>query len=44
MNAYDVMIIGPATRDINIDFTGVVVRRVGGAGSFCAASAAATGA
>jgi sugar/nucleoside kinase (ribokinase family) len=44
MNAYDVMIIGPATRDINIDYTGVEDRRVGGAVSFCAASAAATGA
>ena len=28
---YDLMLIGPATRDINIDYTGQEVREIGGA-------------
>lgn len=41
---YDLMIIGPATRDENIDYTGKVERGVGGAVFFCAAAAKAAGA
>lgn len=41
---YDVMIIGPATRDENIDYTGNVVHEFGGAVFFCAHAAALTGA
>ncbi|MDO4490912.1 MAG: PfkB family carbohydrate kinase [Lachnospiraceae bacterium] len=41
---YDVMIIGPATRDVNIDFTGKEVHETGGAVFFCAHAAAITGA
>ena len=44
MKAYDVMIIGPATKDINIDYTGEESRIVGGAVTFCAPAAAAAGA
>lgn len=36
---YDLMIIGPATRDINIDYTGAEDRCTGGAVTFCMASA-----
>ena len=28
---FDIMFIGPATRDINIDYTGQTVREIGGA-------------
>ncbi|MBE5808978.1 MAG: ribokinase, partial [Clostridiales bacterium] len=44
MERYDLMILGPATRDENIDYTGQVDRCVGGAVTFCAPAAAATGA
>ena len=27
---FDIMFIGPATRDINIDYTGQTVREIGG--------------
>lgn len=36
---YDLMIIGPATRDINIDYTGNTVNEIGGAVFFCSFSA-----
>lgn len=39
MNSFDLMILGPATRDVNIDYTGVEDRSVGGAVTFCAAAA-----
>ena len=38
------MLIGPATRDINIDYTGQEVREIGGAVFFCAYAAAAASA
>lgn len=41
---YDVMLLGPATRDINIDYTGQEVREIGGAVFFCAYAARITGA
>lgn len=41
MKNYDLMIIGPATRDINIDFDGTVNKNAGGAVTFCAPAAAA---
>ena len=41
---YDLMLIGPATRDINIDYTGQEVREIGGAVFFCAYAAAAASA
>ena len=41
---YDLMILGPATRDVNIDYTGEVDRCVGGAVTFCTPAARATGA
>ena len=41
MKAYDLMIIGPATRDVNIDYTGEESRIVGGAVTFCTPAAAA---
>lgn len=41
---YDIMFIGPATRDINIDFTGAEVRECGGAVYFSACAARAAGA
>lgn len=41
---YDLMIIGPATRDLNIDFTGAEDRSAGGAVTFCTPAAAAAGA
>ncbi len=44
MKNYDVMIVGPATRDVNIDYTGEESRIVGGAVTFCTPAAAATGA
>lgn len=44
MKEYDLMIIGPATRDVNIDYTGEESRIVGGAVTFCTASAMAAGA
>ena len=34
MKNYDLMILGPATRDVNIDYTGEEVRAVGGAVTF----------
>lgn len=44
MKQYDVMILGAATRDVNIDYTGEESRIVGGAVTFCTPAAAATGA
>ncbi len=44
MKKYDLMILGPATRDVNIDYTGEESRIVGGAVTFCTPAAAATGA
>lgn len=44
MKTYDLMIIGPATRDVNIDYTGAEDRSAGGAVTFCTPAAAATGA
>lgn len=41
MKEYDLMIVGPATRDVNIDYTGVEDRRVGGAVTFCTPAARA---
>ena len=34
MKKYDLMILGPAVRDENIDYTGAVDRSVGGAVTF----------
>lgn len=36
---YDVMMIGPATRDLNIDYTGEEIHEIGGAVFFCAYAA-----
>ena len=44
MKTYDLMIIGPATRDLNIDYTGAEDRSAGGAVTFCTPAAAAAGA
>ena len=44
MKKYDLMILGPATRDVNIDYTGEQSRIVGGAVTFCTPAAAAAGA
>lgn len=44
VKSYDLMILGPATRDVNIDYTGEESRIVGGAVTFCTPAAAATGA
>lgn len=44
MKNYDLMIIGPATRDVNIDYTGAEDRSTGGAVAFCTPAAAAAGA
>ena len=44
MKQYDLMILGPATRDVNIDYTGEESRIVGGAVTFCTPAAAAAGA
>lgn len=41
---YDLMLIGPATRDVNIDYTGKEVHEIGGAVFFCSAAAKAAGA
>ena len=35
MKTYDLMIVGPATRDVNIDYTGIEDRSAGGAVTFC---------
>ncbi|MBR2188388.1 MAG: ribokinase [Eubacterium sp.] len=44
MKCYDLMLIGPATRDENIDFSGEVVREIGGAAFFGVFAAACSGA
>ena len=44
MKRYDVMILGPATKDVNIDYNGEESRIVGGAVTFCTPAAASTGA
>ncbi len=44
MKQYDLMIAGPATRDVNIDYTGAEDRSAGGAVTFCAPAAIAMGA
>ena len=44
MKHYDLMIVGPATRDVNIDYTGAEDRSVGGAVTFCTPAARAAGA
>lgn len=44
MKSYDVMIIGPATRDVNIDYTGAEDHCIGGAVTFCTPAARAAGA
>ncbi len=44
MKEYDLMILGPATRDVNVDYTGAEDRRVGGAVTFCTPAAQAAGA
>lgn len=44
MRQFDLMILGPATRDVNIDFTGAEDRSVGGAVTFCTPAAVAAGA
>lgn len=41
MKSYDLMIVGPATRDENIDYTGQIDRCVGGAVTFCTPAARA---
>ncbi|MDE7220736.1 MAG: ribokinase [Oscillospiraceae bacterium] len=41
---YDLMILGPATRDLNIDYTGAEDRSTGGAVTFCTPAAVAAGA
>ena len=44
MKSYDLMIIGAATRDVNIDYTGAEERSVGGAVTYCTPAARAAGA
>ena len=44
MKTFDLMILGPATRDVNIDYTGAEDRSAGGAVTFCTPAAAAAGA
>lgn len=44
MKPYDLLILGPATRDVNIDYTGAEDRSVGGAVTFCTPAASAAGA
>ena len=44
MKKYDILIIGPATRDLNIDYTGAEDRSAGGAVTYCTPAAKATGA
>lgn len=39
MKQYDLMIVGPATRDVNIDYTGAEDRSIGGAVTFCTPAA-----
>ncbi|MBQ8973129.1 MAG: ribokinase [Clostridia bacterium] len=39
MKRYDLLILGPATRDVNIDYTGQEDRSAGGAVTFCAPAA-----
>ncbi len=41
MKNYDLMILGPATRDVNIDYTGEEVRLAGGAVTYCTPAARA---
>ncbi|MCI1306154.1 MAG: PfkB family carbohydrate kinase [Lachnospiraceae bacterium] len=41
---HDIMLIGPACRDVNIDFDGTVDRGIGGAVYFCSFAARAVGA
>ena len=43
MKTYDLMIIGPATREINIDYTGAEDRSAGGAVIFCTPAAQSVG-
>ena len=35
MRKYDLLILGPATRDVNIDYTGAEDRSTGGAVTYC---------
>ena len=44
MKKYDLLILGPATRDVNIDYTGAEDRSVGGAVTYCTPAAKAAGA
>lgn len=44
MKKFDLMIIGPAARDVNIDYTGAEDRSTGGAVTFCTFAARAVGA
>ena len=44
MDTYDLMILGPATRDVNIDYTGAEERSIGGAVTYCTPAARAAGA
>lgn len=44
MKRYDLMILGPACRDVNIDYTGAEDRGAGGAVTFCTPAARAMGA
>ena len=44
MRKYDLLILGPATRDVNIDYTGTEDRSIGGAVTYCTPSAKASGA
>ena len=41
MKTYDLLILGPATRDVNIDYTGAEDRSVGGAVTYCTPAAKA---
>ena len=44
MERYDLLILGPATRDVNIDYTGAEDRSIGGAVTYCTPAARAAGA
>lgn len=44
MKKYDLLIIGPAAKDVNIDYTGAEDRSVGGAVAYCVPAASASGA
>ena len=44
MEKYDLLILGPATRDVNVDYTGAAESSVGGAVTFCTPAAKAAGA